>query len=178
MLNDNKKFITLKVDGFKPIKVKEKEDGTMAFYNEYKMLLAEDIVEYKIQNDNGTIVLISNDNRYFVFGRYSELILEGEIFDKWRDSIRAFLLSDNMFNTFLNLKEEDFKCTPFIDDCLKILRRNIEDKLANDKSLTDEERQKEENELFNMIANKIASSDPDLVKPAIEYLNSGRELNI
>ena len=83
-----------------------------------------------------------------------------------------------MFNTFLNLKEEDFKCTPFIDDCLKILRRNIEDKLANDKSLTDEEQQKEENELFNMIANKIASSDPDLLKPAIEYLNSGRELNI
>ena len=111
----------LKVKGIMPLIVDINENGTLSFYNEHKMLIAENVVEYNVSENNGLMIFITKDKKYYVFDRYSHIIVEGEVFDKWKNSIRLFLNSDNLLNSFLNLNEEDFKCTPFIDDSIKVL---------------------------------------------------------
>lgn len=167
----------LKVKGIMPLIVDINENGTLSFYNEHKMLIAENVVEYNVSENNGLMIFITKDKKYYVFDRYSHIIVEGEIFDKWKNSIRLFLNSDNLLNSFLNLNEEDFKCTPFIDDSIKVLQHSVQDNLERNKNLTNKQALKEENDIYNLIINKLNNCAPDLVAPVTTYLNHSRELN-
>lgn len=169
---------TLKVKGIMPLIVDINEDGTLSFYNEHKMLIAENVAEYNVNENNGLMIFITKDKKYYVFDRYARVIVEGEIFDKWKNSIHLFLNSDNLLNSFLNLNKEDFKCTPFIDDAIKILQHCVQDNLDRNKNLTDKQALKEENDIYHLIINKLNDCAPDLVQPIITYLNLGRELNV
>lgn len=172
-----KNITFINIPGIAPLKLEE-NNSKMSFYDKNNNLLAENVKEYHFSVDSGLLVFFDDENRYFVYNNQAEFILEGEVFDKWENDIISFLKSDNLLESFLNLKKEAFECTPFVDDSLKILRYTIEEKLNNNETLSEYAKLKEENDAFNLIVNKIESSNPDLVNPAINYLNCGRDFNV